>query len=227
MIRGAIFDLDGTLLDSNPYWAKAPVEYLASFGKRAAPDLTKTLFPMTVPEATAYMIREYGLNISPEEFSDGIGAMMENFYRYEIPMKVGIPMLLRKMKERKIPCTIASVTDRPMVEAALRRHGILPFFSGIVTTADVGIGKHAPDVYLRAAEGIGSEVQETLVFEDALHALKTAKGAGFRTVGVYDRAMDGRKEELLRYCDYYLEDFSDLSGFLRALDEERKSGSPA
>ena len=219
MIRGAVFDLDGTLLDSNPYWAKAPVVYLASLGKDADPDLARTIFSMTVPEATAFMIREYDLAVSPEEISAGIAGIMENYYRCEIPMKDCVPALLGVFRERGIPCAIASVTDRPLLEAALRRFGILSCFDAIVTTAEVGVGKHAPDVYLRAAACLGSTVSETLVFEDALHALKTAKRAGFRTVGVCDSAMEGQAEEVRRFSDCYLPDFSDLRGLIRMLDE--------
>ena len=218
MIRGAVFDLDGTLLDSNPYWARVPVVYLASLGKKAEPDLAKTVFSMTLPEAREYLIRKYDLKVSPEEFSSGIAGLMENFYRSEIPMKDGVPGLLGALKERGIPCAIASVTDRPLVEAALSRFGLLQDFQAIVTTAEVGVGKHAPDVYLRAAEKLGSRVPETLVFEDALHALKTAKGAGFRTVGVFDRAMEEHIEEVKSFSDCYLENFSDLSGLVRLLD---------
>ena len=219
MIRGAVFDLDGTLLDSNPYWGKAPAVYLASLGKEAEPDIAETVFSMTVPEATGYMIRHYDLAVSPEEVAAGIDAIMESFYRYEIPMKDGVPALLGTCKERGIPCAIASVTDRPLVEASLRRFDLLTCFDAIVTTAEVGVGKHKPDVYFRAAACLGSSVSETLVFEDALHALETAKGAGFRTVGVFDRAMEGHTEEVMRFSDCYLKDFSDLSALIRVLDK--------
>ena len=107
MIRGAVFDLDGTLLDSNPYWARVPVVYLASFGKKAEPDIAKTVFSMTLPEAREYLIRKYDLKVSPEEFSSGIAGLMENFYRSEIPMKAGVPGLLGALKERGISCAMA------------------------------------------------------------------------------------------------------------------------
>ena len=110
MIRGAVFDLDGTLLDSNPYWGKAPAVYLASLGREAEPDIAETVFSMTVPEATGYMIRHYDLAVSPEEVAAGIDAIMESFYRYKIPMKDGVPALLGTCKERGIPCAIASVS---------------------------------------------------------------------------------------------------------------------
>ena len=214
MISGAVFDLDGTLLDSNGYWNLAPDEYLKTLGKRAAPDLAKTIFTMTLPEAAEYMTREYGLTRTPDEISEGVNAAMERFYRTEIPLKDGVQETLELLGKRGIPLAIASVTDRPLVESAMRRFGLLDRFQAIVTIADVGVGKHAPDVYLEAARRLGSSPGETLVFEDALHALQTAKKAGFITVGVYDDASKDKQEEISGTADYYLKSLRNIGEVL-------------
>ena len=106
---------------------------------------------------------------------------------------------------------MASVTDKPLVEAVLRRFGLREAFSAIVTTAEVGVGKHSPDVYLRAAERIGRLPEETLVFEDAPHALRTAREAGFPTFAVWDAASADREEELRALSTFYGTDLTDLS----------------
>ena len=85
MIRGAIFDLDGTLLDSNPYWNKAPNAYLASVGKQGRETLDREIFHMTLPQAAEYMIAEFGLTQSPEEIVDGVNAAIRRYYLEEIP----------------------------------------------------------------------------------------------------------------------------------------------
>ena len=214
MIRGAIFDFDGTLVDSNPYWDMAPVAWLASLGKEAQPDLGATLFAMTVPEASAYLISTYHLTQTPEEIKHGINAAMQSYYLTDVPLKPGVTRLLQAFRERNIPCAIASVTDEPLVTEVLQKFGLLSCFSAIVSTDMVGVGKNKPDIYFRAAELLGSSPAETLVFEDAFHALSTAKRAGFRTVGVFDTASAERQDEIQNNSDYYLLDFSSAAELL-------------
>ena len=217
MITGAIFDLDGTLLDSNGYWNLAPDEYLKTLGKHAAPDLAQTIFTMTLPEASDYMIREYGLTQTPEEINEGVNAAMKRFYLTEIPLKEGVREAVEQLHGKGIRLAIASVTDRPLVEGVMRRFSLLERISRIVTVADVGVGKHEPDVYLEAARQIGCRPEETLVFEDALHALRTAKRAGFVTVGIRDEASAARQQEIRDTADYYLESFREIGTVLKSI----------
>ncbi len=211
MIRAAIFDMDGTLLDSNGHWEKAPDVYLAGLGKQAQPGLAQVIFDMTLPEAADYLIREYGIEQTPEEILAGVNQAMEAFYREETPLKEGVRELIDELQMRGIPLIVATVTDRPLVEVALRRHGLLDYFEGIVTAAEVGTGKNGPAIFLEAAKRLHAKPEQTLVFEDALHAVKTAKKAGFVTVGVYDWVSEAKQEEMKRTADVYLESFTDLA----------------
>ena len=106
------------------------------------------------------------------------------------------------------------MTGRCGLQLHVRRFGLLDRFQAIVTIADVGVGKQAPDVYLEAARRLGSSPGETLVFEDALHALQTAKKAGFITVGVYDDASKDKQEEISGTADYYLKSLRNIGEVL-------------
>ena len=103
---------------------------------------------------------------------------------------------------------VATVTDRYLVEETLERLGVLHYFSEIFTCAEVGFGKDKPIIYRKALEHLGTKKDETIVFEDALFALRTAKADGFYTVGVYDRH-EKRQDELKSLADYYILDFAD------------------
>lgn len=214
MITGVIFDLDGTLVDSNSYWDRAPDVYLREMGKDPRPGIGQAIFAMTVAEAADYLRREYGIDQTPEEISLGVNTAMKRFYLHDIPLKEGVKEAVLKLAEMRIPMAVASVTDRELVTAILRRFGLLDFISAVVTTDDAGTGKQEPDVYLLAAERIGSKPENTLVFEDALHALRTAKKAGFRTVGVYDDASAGQQEEIRRTGDRYIRSFREIGDVL-------------
>jgi hydroxymethylpyrimidine kinase/phosphomethylpyrimidine kinase len=102
---------------------------------------------------------------------------------------------------------VATVTDRYLAEAALTRLNIRQFFSEIFTTAEIGCGKNNPAIYRTALSYLGTPKEETAVFEDALHALVTAKNDGFRVVGVYD-AHEKRQAEMRAEADYYISDYA-------------------
>ncbi len=213
MIRGAIFDLDGTLLDSMPMWNHAGEVYLAGLGVRAKPGLAKVMFPMTIQQSAVYLRREYALPLTEEEIIAGVNRTIEGFYRYQAPFKKGVPEFLNGLKSAGIVMAVATVTDRPYVEAALHHLNARPYFRAVLTATEVGAGKDRPDIYLKTAAVLGTATGETLVFEDALHAARTAKAAGFQTVGVYDASSKDRQVALREECDYYLTDFHDFPSF--------------
>ena len=217
MIRGAVFDMDGTITDSNPFWDRAPAAFLEKLGKKAAPELPRIIFSMTLQEASEYMINEYSLSLKPEEVTDGIYETMGRFYSEEVELKPGIREILGLIRKMGIPMAVATVTGHDLVEKALGRHGISELFECVVTTDDAGAGKHDPAVYIMASDKIGSRAEETLVVEDALHALKTAGSAGFITVGVYDEASRDLQREIRAASDLYLPDYRELSGLMKIL----------
>ena len=90
-----------------------------------------------------------------------------------------------------------------LTEAALARNGILDYFEQIYTCTETGAGKDEPLIYLKAAESMQAEPNETLVFEDALHAAETAKKAGFVVIGVYDEENRKNISKMKEVCDCY------------------------
>ena len=208
MIKGAIFDLDGTLLDSMFIWDTIGEEYLRSLGKEPHEDLKETFMTLTLEEAAVYYRENYGVTISVGEIVDGVNSMVEETYRTKVTLKPGISEYLAWLKENGVRMCVATVTDRYLVEETLERLGVCHYFSEIFTCAEVGFGKDKPVIYQKALEHLGTEKSDTYVFEDMLFALNTAKTDGFPTVGIYDRH-EAHQDELKGLADYYVLDFTD------------------
>ena len=208
MIKGAIFDLDGTLLDSMFIWDTIGEEYLRSLGKEPHEDLKETFMTLTLEEAAEYYREHYGVTLSVQEIVDGVNSMVEQTYRTKVTLKPGIAEYLAWLKENGVRMCVATVTDRYLVEETLERLGVHHYFSEIFTCAEVGFGKDKPIIYQKALEHLGTAKEETCVFEDMLFALNTAKTDGFPTVGVYDRH-EVHQDELKGLADHYVLDFTD------------------
>lgn len=206
-ISGAIFDVDGTLLDSMCIWEQAGARYLKTQGVIAPDNLAETLFKMSVPEAAEYMKETFSLNVSVQEITEGILKVVEDFYYDEAQLKPGAKELLFQLKEKNIPMVIATSSNKLHIEHAFRRLGILELFEGMVTCEEAGRGKRFPDVYLMAARLLDLKPQNTMVFEDVLHAVQTAAKAGFMTCGIYDEASMGDWEEIKKTANIYMEKF--------------------
>ena len=208
MIKGAIFDLDGTLLDSMFIWDTIGEEYLRSLGKEPHEDLKETFMTLTLEEAAVYYREHYGVTLSVKEIVDGVNAMVEQTYRTKVTLKPGIAEYLVWLKENGVRMCVATVTDRYLVEETLERLGVRHYFSEIFTCAEVGFGKDKPVIYQKALEHLETEKRDTYVFEDMLFALNTGKTDGFPTVGVYDRH-EAHQDDLKELADYYIFDFTD------------------
>ena len=208
MLKGAILDFDGTLVDSMFIWDTIGEDYLRSLGKEPHEDLKETFMTLTLEEAAEYYRTHYGVTLSVKEIVDGVNTMVEGIYRTRVALKQGVADFLAQLKDNGTRMCIATVTDRYLVEETLDRLGILQYFSEIFTCAEVGYGKDKPIIYRKALEHLDTAKNETYVFEDSLFALKTAKADGFTTVGVYDRH-ENRQDNLKNLADYYIVDFAD------------------
>lgn len=208
-MEGAIFDMDGTLLDSMPVWTSIGEMYLQSQGIVPRPDLLEALRPMRLKQAAEYFVESYGVKRTVEEIIEDINGMLAKQYREVFPCKPFTLELLQALKARGVKMSVATATDPHLAEMALKRTGIFDYLTGVYSCSHVNVGKEQPDVFLYALKEMGTAKEKTYVFEDALHALQTAKDAGFPTVGVYDFSADAQREEIIRLSDFYLFSFQD------------------
>ena len=183
----AIFDMDGTLVDSMNYWKQLGQEYLRSRGVTGNVDhILQRTKPMTMSESAALFLREFGLSGTAEEIRREMNAMMDRHYREDVPLKPGVRAYLDRLKARGVTLCVASATPEPLIRICLERLGVAADFQFLLSCDEVGAGKNSPAVFLEAARRLGAEPADVAVFEDALYAAETASAAGFYTVGVWD-----------------------------------------
>lgn len=218
MITGAIFDVDGTLLDSMQIWNDAGARYLKNLGLKAEPDLGTIMFSMSMVQGAEYLKERYALKFDTDEIIDGINSTIQDFYDNQVSLKYGVKQFLGEMKKRDIKMTAATSSDRRLIEKAMDRLEILTFFDRIFTCSEVGTGKSKPDIYLAAKRYMDTELSNTWVFEDAYHAILTAKNAGFRIAGVYDASSMEVQKEIREISDIYLYDLADFTAFIENAD---------
>ena len=167
-LQSAIFDMDGTLLDSMPTWRELGPTFLKEAGISATPEQDRMLHILADCDVIPYLRKVCGLPWSQQEIIDQIIQRMEIFYSSQV-----------------------------------RR--------GIVTSADAGNHKsESADIYEMAMRRLQSNKRDTVVFEDALHAIRTAKAAGFRVAGVYEATAEQDQPEIQRLCDYYIRSYEEL-----------------
>ena len=200
-ITGAIFDMDGTLLNSMDYWAIVPTEYLNS--KQLLPkENTNRLFTdMGMKWWYEYQEIPYPF----EEVSKDIYALMQKYYDNDIILKEGAYDMLLRLKNAGVKMCLATATDRDVVEKILTKLNIIDFFSAIFTSKEVGKGKRHPLIFEKALEFLGTDKETTYVFEDAIHAMHTCHENGFKVVGVYDKNVFATLDEILPLCNFYLD----------------------
>lgn len=211
-IKYAIFDFDGTLFDSMSIWDRVGEIYLGSLGIKPKASLREDVRSLSLYQAACYVKREYKLSLSEEEIMAGINRVVEDFYLYEVLPKPGVVDFLNRIKRTGISMCIATASDQAQIKAALKRCNMDHYFEKIFTCTEVGHGKDEPLIFRKAMEYLGGDRSNTVVFEDAIHAIRTAKEDGFRVVGVYD-ASEKRQKEVRQLVDSYLPDFAHTDDF--------------
>lgn len=225
-IKCAIFDFDGTLFDSMFIWDTVGETYLRSLGKEPKSSMREDVRALSLYQSAIYFQKEYALSLSVEEIMAGINATVEHFYIHEVLPKRGVLAFLEELRRIGIAMCIATASDRYQIEAALKRCGMEHYFDAIFTCSEVGRGKDEPLIFRQAMAHFGADRGSTVVFEDALHAVQTAKADGFSVTAVFDES-EKRQREIRDLSDFYIKDFERTADFWEwisaASGKERKS----
>ena len=195
-LKCAIFDLDGTLLNSTGVWAKVDIDFLAKRGIPVMQDYMDTIKTHNFKTGSVYTVERFNLNEKPEDIAKEWYNMAAYAYAHEIDLKPGAKAFLKALKNAGIKIAVATSSDRSLYEPCLKRNGVYELFDNFTQTDEVARGKGYPDVYEKAAEKCGVDISECIVFEDILKAVQGAADGGFRIVGVYDEASSQDTEQI-------------------------------
>lgn len=217
-IKGAIFDLDGTLIDSMPIWQNLSFDFLTSLGVTPKPDLREKVSAMFLRESSEYTIKEYNLNCSVEDVLKYMYEQINDFYFNRVPPKADAFEFLKKLKANGVKMCVATATERSLASAALKLNGMLDFFDEIFTCSDIGLNKQDPKIFELTLEALGTKKEETFVFEDAAHAVKTANKAGFPVIAIFDEAAAKEKDEISKFSQKYIHNYCELDGFFENIE---------
>lgn len=209
-MTGAIFDLDGTLLDSMYIWSEIGINFLENEGVTPPPGASEQFVKMSLVQAAEFYIKNYAPDRTVTDIIKSINTLIEDFYFNQVLLKDGVREFLEYLKNRNVKMCVATATDKYMVEKALERNGIREYFSEIFTCTGVGAGKDTPVIYDRALEHLGTPKETTFVFEDALYAIETAKNANYKIVGIYDVSEPEEPEKVNVLCDVYINNYSEI-----------------
>ncbi|KMT22528.1 HAD family hydrolase [Clostridium cylindrosporum] len=210
MIKGAIFDFDGTLLDTMYEWENIGGNYLRSKGIVPENNISKILKPMSLEEAGEYFIEKYGFTHTVEEILNEVHALIADKYKYHFELKPYVIDYLDKLKENNIKMCIATATSHCHAVNALKRLGIEDYFEFVLTCSEVGHSKLNPRIYIESTERLGLNIDNVIVYEDTLSCIETAKKAGFKVIGVSDASAEGDVETIKKLCDKYILGFEEL-----------------
>ena len=210
--KGAIFDMDGTLMDSLGIWRDIDIAYLGRFGIEMPDGFQADLGGKSMHELAVYIRDRFGLPDSPEKMMADWNEMAFEFYRTEAKLKPGALDLLNSMKERGMKVGIATSNSHELTKEALRANGIEEMFDTVRTSREVPNGKPAPDIYLSVAREWGIDPSDIIVFEDIPDGILSGRSAGMEVIGVDDlyAHQTGQAERVRELADRVITDFTEL-----------------
>ena len=192
-----IFDMDGTLLDSMGMWENLGSLYLTKKGIVPPPDLKEVIENKTLEEAAEYFIDRLGLKGTVKDIVQEILSLIRD--------KPGVKKFVLSEYEKGSNMCILTTSDRELAQAAMERTGIDVCFKEIFTAETLGLSKRGPEIFLKTCSLMGFEPEKTMVFEDALYAIKAAKAAGCLVTAVYDHMNRSDWEEIKSLADNIIE----------------------
>lgn len=208
--EAAVFDLDGTVLDSMWIWESVDTRFLADNHLPVEESYLKALVNMNFPQAAAYTKQRYSLEKSEEQIMQEWYALARGMYENEVGLKPHAAEYLAYLKERGVKIAAATSSEPVLYEPALKRNGVYRYFDAFARSSETAHGKDTADVYVLAAKRLGTVPERCIVYEDILKGIQNAGAEGCLTVAVEDLASAEEAEKIREAADIYITDFREL-----------------
>lgn len=205
-----IFDLDGTLLDSNGIWVKVDERFLTRRGKAITPDYQEFVAHAIYPTAAKFTKEYYGLSESEESIMDEWTALAREAYQFHAPLKEGVKEYLSRCAAQGEQLALFTASLPELCRLALRRHGLEGFFERIVFAQELGLEKRDPRAFTALTEALGVQPGECVLFDDSPRSCRAAKDTGLWVVGVYDSFFAAVQEEVRASSHRWIRSFAQL-----------------
>lgn len=206
-IKGAIFDLDGTLFNSMDVWKNIDSEFLGKRGIAVPTDYMDAVSAKSFKECAEYTVARFGLKESPDQLMDEWNEMALRHYVESVELLPYVKEYLDEIKKRGIKTAVATSLKREFYEPCLKRNGIWDMFDAVCSVDDVGKGKERPDVFYLAAQRMGLNSGECVIFDDAYAAIKSAKKTDAFVIGVYEKHSAPLADKISSLADMYICNF--------------------
>lgn len=204
-----LFDLDGTLIDSNGIWADVDRAFLARRGFPYTREYRDGIAHMILPLAAEFTKKFCGLNESREDIMAEWMALAKDSYAH-VALKPGARALLEKLRAQGERLAVFTSAVPEHCGTALRVHGLTPYFERVVCAHDLGVNKSTPEAFRLAAEALGVRPGDCVLLDDSVRSCRAAKEAGLTAIGVFDPVFADVEADIAEVCDRFVRSLEEL-----------------
>ncbi len=201
--KGAVFDLDGTIIDSLPFWKNMNNYLFEKHCKGLVVDESR-IRGMSLKISVEYIVDELGANATKEELLEEIVSGMKKAYLEDIPAKKEVRDIVIRLFESGVPMTVCTACDLALAKGALKRLGLIDCFSEIVSSHEISMDKTKPLIYKLMSEKMGIPISDLVMFEDTYSCMAAAKEAGMRVIAVEDEMSATDRPLIEEIADEYI-----------------------
>ena len=202
-----IFDFDGTLVDSMPYWSAKVLNILDACGVKYQKDIVKYIATLGDKGTAEYFKNDLGVKLTLDEMYDMMDAFALPKYRDVIGFKEGVKDYLLRMKDLNISLNVLTASPHKMLDPCLKRLEVFDIFDNVWSCDDFMLTKSDVRIYHEAVKRLNCDISDAAFFDDNINAIKTAHDAGLYTVGVYDDSGADFSEQIKNTADIYIKTF--------------------